>query len=183
MPPIPGMRLSMMTSRGESASTAAIASSPDAAAPASVIPGVARTTSLATPRNTAWSSTTSTATSGALSPRGPADAPISPGGNWQRPHLAFARRTCDQPDRLARYDLLPRKPGTSKPETVRGRQLERLARRMRRQLYAARLGTSRRAGLAITGCVASSKARVDEPNLRQLDRTDDARGGQASGRP
>src|SRR5215211_4978490 len=126
MPPIPGMRLSMMTSRGESASTAAIASSPDAAAPASVIPGVARTTSLATPRNTAWSSTTSTATSGALSPRGPADAPISPGGNWQRPHLAFARRTCDQPDRLARYDLLPRKPGTSKPETVRGRQLERL---------------------------------------------------------
>src|SRR5215211_5762411 len=50
-----------------------------------------------------------------------------------------------------------------------------LARRMRRQLYAARLGTSRRAGLAITGCVASSKARVDEPNLRQLDRTDDAR--------
>src|SRR5215208_1214018 len=106
MPPIPGMRLSMMTSRGESASTATIASSPDAASPTSVIPGVARTTSLATPRNTAWSSTTSTGTSGSPSPRGPADASLSPGGNGQGP---ISLRTTDlRPGRSTRqYDFLP----------------------------------------------------------------------------
>ena len=61
-PPMPGIRLSMITIRGASASTASIAASPDSASPASASPGVAATRSRSAFRNVAWSSTMSTPT-------------------------------------------------------------------------------------------------------------------------
>ena len=60
MPPIPGIRTSMMIRSGARSAASSTDSSPDDASPTSSNSSVASTTERATRRNSSWSSTTST---------------------------------------------------------------------------------------------------------------------------